>query len=362
MKSARLVAPPQTTTVSFALEPAHNVATSLMLLSDVERTAGLDEWVYETAGSLAPDLARTNALVINGLGATDHLGDGSWPSFPAWVDDLEARDATSLRDSLLDRLVTGAAKMPGVRPPTPAELLGDRDAYVSLVERMHAPEETCCDTALTAQAHELLTEPSAMQGLMVNHLRTIWADVLAEEWTRRLPFLQQSVAGFAEQPVPDVSLLEAVRLVADRELPGPWTDWAEETREIIFIPSPHLGPYLSTSGPVSGTLRMAFGARLPHRVSAGSLAISRSELLMRLSALADETRLRILQLLADEGELSAADIEGRLELSQSATSRHVRQLTATGYLTVRKQEGIKLYKLNRPGIGGTLDTLEELLG
>jgi DNA-binding transcriptional ArsR family regulator len=362
MEKLRLAAPPQTATVSFALEPAHNAATSLMLLCDADETSGLDEWVYKTARSLAPELARVNSLVIGSLGAIDRLGTSSWPSFPAWVDDLQAREAVSMRDSFLEDLIAGATKMLDEQPPEPEELLADRDGYVAFVERIHACKDACCDPVLTAEAHDLLTEPAAMQEMIVGHLRTMWTDVLADEWERRLPFLQQSVAAFEARALPDLSLDEAVQLVAGRELPGPWAEWEEQTEQIIFIPSPHLGPYLSTSGPIEGIMRMAFGARVPERVQPGSQALSRSELLMRLNALADDTRLRILQLLADEGELSAAEILARLELSQSATSRHLRQLTATGYVGVRKREGVNLYHLSRAGIGGTLDTLQEFLG
>lgn len=53
-------------------------------------------------------------------------------------------------------------------------------------------------------------------------------------------------------------------------------------------------------------------------------------------ALGDETRLRVLQLLATEGERSVSDIAERLELSQPLLSWHLRRLRRAGVVrTIR---------------------------
>jgi ArsR family transcriptional regulator len=85
----------------------------------------------------------------------------------------------------------------------------------------------------------------------------------------------------------------------------------------------------------------------------GSSALNRSELQVRLSALNDDTRLQILWLLSQSDELCAQDILTRLDLSQSAASRHLRQLSATGYLTERRRIGEKCYTLNHERIQDT---------
>jgi ArsR family transcriptional regulator len=106
-------------------------------------------------------------------------------------------------------------------------------------------------------------------------------------------------------------------------------------------------------------VKVVFGARVPEGVSASLPELSRSELLMRLNALADETRLSILVLLASEGELSSQEIMERLDLSQSAASRHLRQLAATGYLTVERREGAKVFRLNSERIDDTFGALKK---
>jgi len=92
-----------------------------------------------------------------------------------------------------------------------------------------------------------------------------------------------------------------------------------------------------------------------------SPALSRSELLTHLGTLADDTRLRILELLAHEGELSAQQVIARLEISQSSSSRHLRQLVATGYVAERRQEGAKVYSLNPGRMENMLGDLQRFL-
>jgi DNA-binding MarR family transcriptional regulator len=101
------------------------------------------------------------------------------------------------------------------------------------------------------------------------------------------------------------------------------------------VPSPHVGRYVTRLYDGT-TLRLFFGA--PPNVSylLRPTPIGRTELLIRFGALSDDTRLRILELLIQEGDLSAQEIMGRLGLSQSAASRHLAQLRGAGYLIERR--------------------------
>jgi ArsR family transcriptional regulator len=114
-------------------------------------------------------------------------------------------------------------------------------------------------------------------------------------------------------------------------------------------------------GPREGVQRVVFGARVPEGIAARSPALSRSELLTRLTTLADDTRLRILELLAEEGEQNATAIGEKLGLSQSSASRHLRQLCATNYLTERRFQGAKHYRLNQDRIDVTFYALKDIL-
>lgn len=59
-------------------------------------------------------------------------------------------------------------------------------------------------------------------------------------------------------------------------------------------------------------------------------------------ALGDETRLRIVQILAAEGERSLTDIVDRLRISQPLVSWHMRRLRRAGIITtVRKGREVR---------------------
>jgi DNA-binding transcriptional ArsR family regulator len=351
-----IIAPPKTLQVRFSLEPALNASHSLELLNVAEQFSGLGEWVYQTVAALSPEQMHINRLV-DALGVEARSEKESWPSFTAWLDDLAASDPNELRDIRLDKLLEYAKKSLDGELPTPEQLLADCATYLALIERICTSGDEPCDLELYREVHALLVDPPAMHDLVVTHLRAMWDQFLAPEWERNLPMLQESIAAFQTLDFTGMSCAEVVRRVTGRELAEKCAKWQGEASQIVFIPSAHLGPYVGWVG--SGeTIRLFFGARVPEGVTVRSPELSRSELLMRLNALADETRLGILELLADEDGLSSQEIMERLDLSQSAASRHLRQLAATGYLSVERREGANAYRLNRERIDDTFGALK----
>ena len=82
-------------------------------------------------------------------------------------------------------------------------------------------------------------------------------------------------------------------------------------------------------------------------------------------AFADETRLRILNLLAHERELCVCDIQSILKLPQAKISRHLAYLRGSGLVAVRKAGLWKHYSLTRPEGGfhkGLLSCLSGCFG
>jgi ArsR family transcriptional regulator len=65
---------------------------------------------------------------------------------------------------------------------------------------------------------------------------------------------------------------------------------------------------------------------------------NRSDLIAKyFRTLADPTRLRILQLLRDEGELSVGEIAERLEVTQPGVSNHLACLRWCGFVATERQ-------------------------
>jgi DNA-binding transcriptional ArsR family regulator len=355
-----LIARTPAASLSVALEPAQNVINSLVLLAAADRLSGLDEWVTRTSAQMSPDERHRNRLVCEGLYFAVEP-DRRWPSFSSYLDDLAGRDAVEIRDRLLRNLARACfSKVPAGAAPRqliePATLLSSADAYINY---LHANEFEF-DPALEIEAHALFSDPPRMKDLIVSHLSAIWDERMAAEWERIKPMLQESVAAFQQIDFRRVSGFEALRLVTGQDPHEKWQDLIANSRQIIFVPSAHLGPYLRKFE-ADKLLWVLFGARLPEGAAARDSALSRSDLLVRLGALTDDVRLRILSLLSQQDELCAQDIMQELDLNQSAASRHLRQLSAAGYITERRRDVAKCYSLNRERINDTFRALDRFL-
>jgi ArsR family transcriptional regulator len=351
---------PQKSNISVALEPMPNALNSLVMLNSVEELSGLGDWVVRTAASLSPERRHINRLVLEGMYYAVQP-DRRWPSFPAYINGLAALPGEVLRE----RLLVGSSmphgdKVPAQQPADEAEraaALESASAYLAFLHRHFPP--AAIDEALETETYNLIVEPAKMQALIVEHMREMWR-LLAPEWERAKPMLQEAVSAFQNYDFTKQSPFEAAQLICGHDLQPWWEKLFTKSQQIFFVPSAHNGPYMSKV--ISDQyLWIFFGARLPEGARPGTSALNRSELLVRLSALTDDTRLQILALLSQSEQLCAQDIMNQLDLSQSATSRHLRQLSAIGYLTERWRGGEKCYTLNRERIGDTFRALEQFL-
>lgn len=349
-------APPAT--VSFEIEPVFNTLHDLVLVNNSEHMSGLDPFIYETAHALSPERMHNNRLVMEGLHFAV-MPTRSFASFEAYLNDLTATDPVILRDRLIDRLICvkpdDAAR--GEPVMDPAGML-DKDAYINyLVGRWNAGE---IDVELEREAHDYFTDPPRMHALILYHLQTMWREFMQAEWNRVRPILEEAVSAFRLYDFGNTRPFDIARSVTGQELSPYLETMIQQSRQLILVPSAHLGPYLAKSS-VTDRLWLLFGAHLPEGMRAGSSALVRSELLVRLGALNDDNRLRILELLGKREELCAQDIIALLDLSQPAASRHLKQLSATGYVRERRRDGNKCYALNRDRLQETCDMMNRYL-
>jgi DNA-binding transcriptional ArsR family regulator len=352
-------------TVTIGLEPVASGLYSLMLIYKAEHISGLSDWVIETAAAMTQEERERLALLINGLPYAI-IPERSWPSFPAFLQHLENQDAHRLRDKLL----TAYARVPPIlgrdcwrmeQEPLDVDLeevLASEDAYLGfLKERFDADH---LDEAVERKAYAYVKDPPAMQRLIVSHLRSMWERYLGPEWERAKPMLRDAVKAWQQVDFSGMSRLEAAQLITGQTLEGEKWETLDEMERVIFVPSAHAGPYYGRLFG-GGILWVMFGARPPEGVAFDAPDLSRAEIVVRLNALADDTRLRVLKLISDRGEQRSQDIMEQLDVSQSAASRHLKQLSATGYLAERRCNGAKCYALNTERIANTLKAVESFL-
>ena len=356
---------PSKKTISVRLEPALNAIHSLTLVTRSRHVSGFSDWVIRTAESMSQEEWQRHELVMIGL----HYAvtpERSWTSFPAYLDHLEAMEPAALQAKLLDAYAkiyafeNGPAEAIKAAPPIDRyAALESLETYLSFL-RQHF-DERHIDVDLETRTYPYVTQPTQMQALIVSHLRAMWDRFLAQEWERVKPMLLDSVRAFNAIDFSSMSKLEAARFITGQDLnEAKWQHVLSASEQTIFVPNAHIGPYLGHFMSPEAT-GIFFGARLPKGTQMEAPDLSRNELLVRLSALADDSRLRILKLVSEQGEMRSQEIIQTLELSQSAASRHLTQLSASGYLSERRCEGAKCYTLNSERLEETLSALSSYL-
>jgi DNA-binding transcriptional ArsR family regulator len=238
-------------------------------------------------------------------------------------------------------------------------VLSSPETYVNfLIERFG---EKMVETDLETKAYEYVVDPPAMQMLIVDYLCWFWNEHLSQEWTRAEPLLRESVKAFQNTNFDKMNRLEMARYITGQDLDEEsWGKILSKAERIVFIPNPHIGPYV-TRIHFKNAIGVIFGARLPEDASVRIPELDRAEIVARMSALSDDTRLRILQMIAENGEMRSQDIIEAVGLSQPSVSRYLTQLTVTGYLQERRVSGAKAYALNRDRIEKTLNAVRKFL-
>jgi DNA-binding transcriptional ArsR family regulator len=367
MPDPDLFVAPDIPPVTVSLEPAYNAVLSIVLVAKADSFSGFDDWVVRMANSLTPEEREKLRMVVTGFHYAI-MPEQSWPSFPAYLEHLATCDPADLRDKLLRIYASipprgnGPCKDVGPEPlPIDREaVLADAGAYVAFLAERFAPDHL--DEALESRAYRYVVDPPAMQELIVSYLRAIWDRHLAVEWERVQPMLEDAVAAFRQIDMQGMTKQQAAEVIVGHTLEAKWDEMLGAATRVVFVPSAHIGPYMQRlCAGDTNTLRVAFGARLPKDVQFSAPDLSRAEILVRLNALSDDNRLRIMRLIATEGEQRSLDIISSLGLSQSTASRHLKQLVATGYLEERRCNGAKCYKLGVEQIKDTLQAISTFL-
>lgn len=351
-----LITTPTTTGIDFSLEPAYNALQSLLLLTKEKefKLSGLGEWIKQTRESFSTEERDLHNFVMMGFYFAI-LPERSWTSFPAYIKHLEAMDPTALRDKLLDNYMRLACNHGNKDVPAEATrvnketVLSSVDSYLNFLDERFGINKL--DVPLESKAYTYVIDPPAMQKLIVSHLDKMWSEYLATEWERVTPMLQEAIQACQQVDFSGKSKVEAAQIITGQDLSKD-CDVFEEAELLVFVPSAHMGPY--TGGfKVGDIVYVTYGPRLPQGAQVYAPELSRNEILVRLNALADDTRLQILKFVSENGEQRSQEIMEHLDMSQSASSRHLKQLSATGYLIERRCNGAKCYELNAERIEDT---------
>ncbi|MCC6614769.1 MAG: winged helix-turn-helix transcriptional regulator [Anaerolineae bacterium] len=359
------ISAPQIVKVEFALEPVMIQLESLALLNQHDQLSGFGNWVAQTYATMTPGERRENQIVFESADFIFYMEYPPLPehqTIPEYVDWLFQQNLDGAADRVIKGWLSKIDEHPdhwsSDRPvPTFEQLRSERESFI---EFMETTCERANDSGQWSETFDLLQQPVVWFERIKNHLGFMWENFLKDEWAQALPMLHESIDAFRRMPFENVTLNEAIRTVTGRDMRGKLGNIEDQVESVCFIPSPHIGPYVAKLLD-DKDVKIVYGARLPRGVQTQSSALSRSELLIRMNALSDDVRLRILEMLTVHDEMCAQEIIERLGLSQSTVSRHLSQLSATGFLAERRKEANKCYSLNTDRVVDTVRALTNFL-
>jgi DNA-binding transcriptional ArsR family regulator len=285
-------------------------------------------WLTQNRAALAADLGSAECAQVCTPFVTE-LGRmvAFHPEIKTARDLVVAVDALSDAE-LLDALVGELVESPELGTITRRALDGDKAAYAELATQLSAHK-----------GHHVL--PDSFEVLPPTTRKTLHA------WLPRFEKIQDRVARLIER---DVSGRSKADLEADRMrfveqatsgvrlLPEP------SVHRIVLAPTYFGRPYNSLSRigdtqlvcyPIADSALEAAGTTVP---PAATVRLYR--------ALGDDTRLRILRLLA-ERDRYLTELAAELELSKPTISHHLAQLRSAGLVTWNEQGNLTYYTLRR---------------
>jgi DNA-binding transcriptional ArsR family regulator len=229
--------------------------------------------------------------------------------------------------------------------------LDDRSAWRAFIE----PGIT---RANLDEVVELVLAPEQLKKHTIRMVERFWRECYGDEYGRALPELRQAVRQASGRSYPSVE--SAFEDLSGHRLPEEVRSTLPKVERVTFCPSYHLGEFVQFIL-YPPELILYFNCE---RSSDASTRSSReqeipNDLLPGLRALADGTRLRIVEMLRND-ELYAQEIVGRLGISQSAVSRHLSVLENADIVHVRPDCGMKYYAINSERLRQLAEELEQI--
>lgn len=360
MADREFIVSPVSISITFRLQQAAMLENSLNLMSYSDLSDGHDAWLVDTYKALTDEEQLQHQVVMSAV--YDQVVFTDEMTFPDYIEALKAVDPQVIASKSVEWM-NDHETLPSVD-----EAIQDEETYIEVMRGYceHKSQikghDVPFDEPLWRETYRYLQASDELHTLIIDHMTMMWERFLEAEWNKRKPILEESVNAHAKMDYSGMSPYDVIEAVTGRDMRDHFSEMINRSTEMILSPSPHVGPYIGYhEDKVNKRAHLFFRPNLPKGTKDASPALNRTELQVRLSALADDTRLRMMELLLEHEELCAQDFINMLDLSQSSASRHLRQLTASGYIKERRKEVAKCYQLNTDRIEDTLSALRQFL-
>jgi DNA-binding transcriptional ArsR family regulator len=341
------LAPDDEGALAFGYSPLLEAVLSLHVLVEPKHHALQHDWV-RAARSLRPGLRREIAALSFLYRWT--LPNSTLPSARTAYEDFETELARfrSLRtETAAFELLRSLYDHGGHRRPAPRRVLADPAVRTQVLRRASA-----LGYSSRGAVRLLFDDPALLHARLADLLEAYWAEASAAEWERIEPHLADGVAAAGREIAADGVYPFLFRLApglrVDLEDSSFGLDLPHDHRvrldggsQLLLVPSVYVWPHVRVN--CDGPWQLTLVYRAPHL--AESLRQPRPpELVRAFRALADPTRLRILQLVAGKPR-STQELAALVRLSEAGTSKHLRVLSAAGLLTRHREGYYVVYSL-----------------
>jgi len=227
-----------------------------------------------------------------------------------------------------------------------------------------------------AAAHRLALDPESLRAALLEILDALWQAGFEEAWSLGRPALAAAAAeaearGAQPEPVtPEAFVAWVTGLQPDTDIAA----LLRGAERVVFAPCLHLGGYLSIVAAGGGRFVLyapQVGGATPKAAGQGraggqegrpaAQALALAALGPALEALGDATRLAILLRMRERGELTAQQAAEDLGVHQSTISRHFARLEQAELVRVRRDEGVRHYRVDEARIGQVSEMLRRAL-
>ena len=385
--------------------------STLALLYRAVPGPGMDPWLVNARRSL-PDETRYDLDILEGFSGrllyyleepitrfqplAPRNRDAGFADVLDYMTDLSPDDYLQMAIRAVQRV-----RRDDRLDPAPPDLDIDDAAERDLQWRQFL--EPALTTATPDEVIPLFEDPTRLRLRTINLFRTVWQTVYRDEFLRQSDTLHE--AAMEATGILHRGFGRVFGDLTDARIPSTLASRLHDISEITFHPSVHLGAYVSfILSPPRGIIffdahrfmqrqkqsRQTIGGRVPPTlapddgplgvpdlidwtsaplsqglvserstagtffddpagVGAGMEDLDADALVECAKALGDSTRFRILEMLAD-GEHYAQEIVSRLDIAQSAVSRHLGLLERSGLVSVRPQRGMKYYSVSETNV------------
>lgn len=341
------------------LVPVLNILNSMIMLSYCRQCASGSAEI-----SLTEEEKLESEVIFQGL-YHGIIPPVPFDDFSAYLDFLKNRDPLEIRHRIISYYRRKHDEKTGSMKELSTEeiiqkVLKSPENFLSFLGESYDPSQYSPETE--RKAYELLIDPPEMKKRIHSFISRLWNGRFDRRWkvlkADYAEFIGKTDISFLRNKTDSEAILSMTGMEIDLEK---WTSSMDISGSPVFVPS--FDVRNGNSKMVSaGTLYIFFDMEAFEKRRFDAQLSDIDELARKLGAISDTNRLNVLKYIASKGEACSQDILKDLGFSQSAVSRHLQQLSATGIVSERRQISAKYYRVNGEYLRNVLNSVTAFLG